>query len=123
MRGSHRGAIGVFVIALLWATGVSAGTTSAPARPSPAEPIAQLLNYLWTRLGGSVARRAGSANRLDGCEHLKALGRARLLATEDLSPAARFNRRVVVPGWCDLAEDHLIETRLERQRQRQQDRR
>jgi hypothetical protein len=46
MRGSHRGALSVLVIALLWATSVRAGTTSAPAKPSPAEPMAQLLNYL-----------------------------------------------------------------------------
>jgi hypothetical protein len=46
MSWRHRWAISVFVIALLWATSVSAGTTPASAEPPPAEPMAQLLNYL-----------------------------------------------------------------------------
>jgi hypothetical protein len=66
MSGSHRGAISVFVIALLWATSVSAGTTSTPAKPSPAEPMAQLLNYL--RKGdpeGQLVRGVSSGETTD----------------------------------------------------------
>jgi hypothetical protein len=49
MSWRHRWAISVFVIALLLATSVSAGTAPAPAEPSPTEPIgqlSQLLTYL-----------------------------------------------------------------------------
>jgi hypothetical protein len=49
MSWSHRGAISVFVIALLWATSVRAGTPPAPAKPSPTAPLSpinQLLNHL-----------------------------------------------------------------------------
>jgi hypothetical protein len=56
MSGSHRGAIRAFVIALLWATGVSAGTTPASAEPPPAEPMAQLLNYLRNDPRGQLVR-------------------------------------------------------------------
>jgi hypothetical protein len=46
MSWRHRGAISVFVIALLLGTSVRAGTIPAPAKPSPTEPIDQLLSYL-----------------------------------------------------------------------------
>jgi hypothetical protein len=69
MRWSHRGAISVFVIALLWATSVSAGTPPAPAKPSPTaplSPITQLLNHL--RKGdpkGQMVRGVSSGETTD----------------------------------------------------------
>jgi hypothetical protein len=49
MSWRHRWAISALVIALLLATSVRAGTTPAPVKPSPTEPISplsQLLNSL-----------------------------------------------------------------------------
>jgi hypothetical protein len=46
MSWRHRWALSVFVIPLLLATSVRAGTTPAPDQLPPAEPMAQLLNYL-----------------------------------------------------------------------------
>jgi YD repeat-containing protein len=57
MSWRRRGAISVFVIALLSPTSVRAGTTPAPSEPSPTEPISQLsqlLNYV--RKGGPEGR-------------------------------------------------------------------